>query len=212
MIGTATIRTIPMYAISPAPVALRQHLDPIGIPDLIEAVASLGDRITVRQIPTTGQYVMVLGETLLAEAKAAGDTEIEAAVLDYSTASHVWRLLAEVARWIGRPGITPLEEAQLFRLLLDNGLPQAAIASYFGKGKGYVGRRVQLLDLCPAGLAALSDGRLPIALAPHVSQLALGRQDGLLNAWFRGDFATAEAAVAFARQLLAEESEGQPSS
>ncbi|MFF4292122.1 ParB/RepB/Spo0J family partition protein [Streptomyces vinaceus] len=207
MTGTVTIRTIPLYAISPAPVALRQHLDPISIPDLIEAVVCLGDRITVRQLPGTGRFVLVMGEALLAKAKAAGDLEIQAAVLDHSTASHLWRLLAEVSLQVQRPGITPLEEAQLFRLLLDHGLPRAAISSYCGKSKNYVLRRVQLLDLCPAGIAALSDGRLPITLARYVSRLALGRQDGLLNAWFRGDFATTEDAVAVARQLVAEQAD-----
>ncbi|KPI33300.1 hypothetical protein OV450_1388 [Actinobacteria bacterium OV450] len=211
--SNAIIRTIPMYAINPAPVSLRQHLEPIGIQDLTEAVVSLGDRITVRHIPSTHRYVLVMGEVLWTRAKAAGDTEIEAAVLNASTSSHTWRLVEEVARWIGNArAISPLEEGQLFRLLGDQGLSLADIGFACDRDVSYIESRMKILDLCPSGVAALSDGRLPFGVAWHMSHLALGRQDGFLNRWLANEFRNVYEAEAVARKLAAHEAEGRPTS
>ncbi|MFF4388576.1 ParB/RepB/Spo0J family partition protein [Streptomyces sp. NPDC001552] len=208
MTGTTAVHAnIPMYLIDPAPAALRQHLDTISLQDLTEAVASAGERVTVRYVRNLHRYVLVMGEALYIEAKAAGATEIPAAVLNHSTLIHAWRLLEEVGRSLDGPGITPLEEGQLFRLLTDKGFTVQGIGCAVERTVPHINARIQLLDLCPAGIAALSDGRLPDKVARHLARIALGRQDGYLSAYLRGDFATDQEAEAVARQLVQAERE-----
>ncbi|WP_405893761.1 hypothetical protein OG272_15940 [Streptomyces sp. NBC_00104] len=198
----AIVRTIPIDSIRRYTAPIREHLDILDPDVLADAVTNLHQRPVVRYVPSPHGYVLVLGEDAIRTAQRHARITVEALVLNDTQDDAMKNLIDAVAERIGQPGITPLEEAVLFHRLSKR-YSTHGIAARTGKLPAYVRSRMELLDLCPDGQAALGENRLPIGLAWHISRLPAGLQTPFLHRWTGGEFTNARTAEAAARALAA---------
>jgi ParB family chromosome partitioning protein len=138
------LRDVRIEQIEPNPFQARQVFPDID--ELAQAIRNQGftSRLRVRPHPESeGKYQLVYGERRLRAAGAAGLGEVPCEIVRHSDAE-----MAEIglAENIQRRDLTPLEEAQALKALLDQrGYSQRELAERLGKSHGYVQHRLDLL-------------------------------------------------------------------
>lgn len=101
--------------------------------------------ITVVQF-APGEYEIIAGRRRLDAAKSLGWTEIPASVYD---SGELREEEVQIAENVNRLDMHPLDEAVLYKKLLDHGEPLVEIAKISGRSKSAVYQRVELLRLIP---------------------------------------------------------------
>jgi ParB family chromosome partitioning protein len=138
------LRDVRVDLIEPNPFQARKEFP--GIDELAQAIRAQGftSRLRVRPHPEVeGKYQLVYGERRLRAAGVAGLGEVPCEIARHSDAE-----MAEIglAENIQRRDLTPLEEAQALKALLDQrGYSQRELAERLGKSHGYVQHRLDLL-------------------------------------------------------------------
>lgn len=138
------LRDVRIELIEPNPFQARQVFPDID--ELAQAIRSQGftSRLRIRPHPESeGTYQLVYGERRLRAAAAAGLAEVPCEIARHTNAE-----MAEIglAENIQRRDLTPLEEAQALKALLDQrGYSQRELAERLGKSHGYVQHRLDLL-------------------------------------------------------------------
>ncbi len=138
------IRDVRVDLIEPNPFQARKEFPDID--ELAEAIRRQGftSRLRVRPHPQIeGKYQLVYGERRLRAALAAGLAEVPSEIVRHSDVE-----MAEIglAENIQRRDLTPLEEAQALKALMDQrGYSQREVAERLGKTTGYVQNRLDLL-------------------------------------------------------------------
>ena len=137
-------RLLPIDQIRPNPFQARRTFS--GLDELAQAIQLHGftSWLRVRPDPTDpGFYQLVYGERRLRAAGAAGLSELPCEIVAHTDAQMIEIGLAEN---IQRQDLDPLEEAHMFRTLLEQqGYSQRSLAERIGKDKGYVENRLALL-------------------------------------------------------------------
>jgi len=142
------------------------------------------------------EYEIVAGERRWRATKLAGETHIPATIHALTDVEVVETLAIENSQ---REDVHPLEEAEHFRFLLDNGenYDVDAIAAKVGKSKSYVYQRLKLADLIPDARKAFEQDKLTAGHAILLARLQPKDQQAALkemaNAW-GGDITTKELA------------------
>jgi len=147
-----------------------------------EALASLADSIrrhgllqplVVRRI--AGRFELIAGERRLQAAKRAG---LEAVPVIVREARPEERLELALIENLQRENLTPLEEAEAYRHLMDvYGLTQEEIAQRVGKSRPAITNTLRLLTLPDAVKAQLEGGELSAGHARAVlEQVAFARE------------------------------------
>lgn len=141
---TRTTMDAPIDRIVPNPFQARREF-----PDLEELAESMRrhgftSRLRVRRHPELpDQYQLVYGERRLRAARLAGITRIPVDLVEHTDDEMIEVGLAEN---IQRRDLTPLEEAQALRQLMNShGYSQRELAARIGKSHGYVQHRLDLL-------------------------------------------------------------------
>lgn len=151
------LQDIPIDRIRPNPFQARKSFDQIE--ELAEAIRSQGfvSRLRVRPAPQErGLFQLVYGERRLRAAEMAGLAAVPCEVADHSDEEMIEIGLAEN---IQRSDLTPLEEAQAFRLFIDQrGYSIRRLAERIGKHKNYVDDRLALLR-APEDVQAMIEER-----------------------------------------------------
>lgn len=136
-------------------------------------------------------YELVFGHRRLRAAALAGLATAPCMVRSM-TDGEVKR--AQISENLQRKDVTPLEEANAFRVLIDeHGEDQETIAQQTGKSLSFVYGRLQLLQLCPEVLKSLKAGEVGADVAlllarlrtPKLQEKALSYIKG--KAWDLGD-------------------------
>ncbi|WP_406321809.1 ParB/RepB/Spo0J family partition protein [Streptomyces sp. NBC_00519] len=211
------LRTIPTGKIDRDPGQPREHFDEASLQELAKSMAKLGQLqpITVRYIPETKRYTLVMGERRWRSAQIAELPQMQAVIL-HGAGDGLETFAKAVAENVGRENMTAIEEAKGFKKLVDGradengkqiepGYTVDEVAELVGKSAAYVQWRIDLLRLCPAAQEALVKNQLPVGLAWYVGKLAQDNQVRFLAKWVRGDFKSARDAEAFAQALHDEE-------
>jgi len=142
------------------------------------------------------EYEIVAGERRWRASKLAGETHIPATIRSLTDVEVVELLAIENSQ---REDVHPLEEAEHFRFLLDNGenYDVEAIAAKVGKSKSYVYQRLKLADLIPDARKRFEEDELTAGHAILIARLQpkdqLAALKRMANAW-RGDMTTTELA------------------
>lgn len=177
--------------IDPSPFQARQHFSDEELQELKESIRLQGmlSRIRVRPHPKKeGRYQLVYGERRLRAAKLLNWSTVPCESAEYTDEELIEMGLAENLQ---RENLEPLEEARLFRDLLDRPDKLYSIrtlAESIGKHKNYVEERLALLRLPQDVLQILEEqpkvslralielAKLPTEQArqPLVEQLRLG--------------------------------------
>jgi ParB family transcriptional regulator, chromosome partitioning protein len=162
---------IPIERIRPNPFQARRNFE--GLEELVESIRAQGftTRLRVRPDPSQeGYFQLVYGERRLRAAREAG-----LAVVPCEVAPHTDEELIEIglAENIQRQDLAPLEEAQAFRLFIDQrGYSLRSLAERIGKDKGYIENRLRLLE-APADVQAMLAQRVDtISVARDLVRLA----------------------------------------
>lgn len=138
--------------------------------------------------PGSGLFRLGPGRHRLEAARLLGWETIAAIVKDFATDAE---LCAEQVREnLERKDLTPLEEAELCAVLLDQvGGDVAQAAAIMGRPAKWVDLRVSLTRLSPEVRGLVLDGRLPLAHAQLIARVAdHGRQEEIASQVAANDY------------------------
>jgi ParB family chromosome partitioning protein len=175
---------VPVDQIRANPDQPRKHFDSEAIAALAESIQRHGllQPIVVRR--ATSGYEVIAGERRLRAAQQAGIPHVPIVVRD---AEPQERLELALIENIQREDLTPLEEAEAYRHLIDEyGLTQDEIARRVGKSRPAVANALRLLGLPDEVKAQLESGALSAGHARAVLSVTGG----------------ASAQVAFAQEIV----------
>lgn len=158
-----TVQQIDIDLIAPNPDQPRTRMDPASLAELSQSIAEHGilqPLLVTRDTTESGAstYTLIAGERRLRAARLAGLTHVPALIRD---AEEVKRLELALVENIQRADLSPLEEAEAFRRLVDDlGLTQEEVGRRVGRGRAAVANAIRLLDLNAPIKASLSSGEI----------------------------------------------------
>ncbi|MBA3947686.1 MAG: ParB/RepB/Spo0J family partition protein [Herpetosiphonaceae bacterium] len=204
------LRDVRVDLIEPNPVQARKEF--LDIDELAQAIRTQGftSRLRVRPHPQAeGKYQLVYGERRLRAAIAAGLPEVPCEI-----ARHTDVEMAEIglAENIQRRDLTPLEEAQALKVLLDQrGYSQRELATRLGKSHGYVQHRLDLLRAQEDVQQLVAQHPDSLKAARNIARLPDRAQRQILIAAVSEGTLTGEAVADRVRDLLADPDKDAPS-
>lgn len=154
-------RTLPVESLSPNPFQPRRHFDETELANLVESVRANGVLMPIlvrRRAGSEDAYEIIAGERRWRAAQIAQLHEVPVVVKELSDAQTLEVALIEN---IQRQDLTPLEEAEGYRRLLDEfNHTQEQLGHVVGKSRSHIANMIRLLGLPPAVKEMLQDGRL----------------------------------------------------
>jgi len=149
---------VPLSEIRPNPDQPRRHFDEAALATLSASIRHRGllQPLVVRRTPDG--YELIAGERRLRAAQRAGLETVPVVVRE---ADPQERLELALIENLQREDLTPLEEAEAYRHLIDvHGLTQDQVAQAVGKSRPSVANALRLLGLPDAVKAQLEGGEL----------------------------------------------------
>ena len=149
---------VPVHEIVPNPEQPRRHFEDEALDLLADSIRRHGllQPLVVRRI--AGRYELIAGERRLRAARRAGLERVPVIVREARAEDRLELALIENVQ---RENLTPLEEAEAYRHLIDaHGLTQEKIAARVGKSRPAITNTLRLLGLPDAVKAQLESGEL----------------------------------------------------
>lgn len=182
---TASFLEIPLEHITPSPTNPRKIFAEEALAELTESIKQAGVQtpILLRPIIESNEvgwprYEIVCGERRFRAAKLAGLMTIPAIVRDMEDGE---AYQAQIIENLQREGLGPMEEAESYAKLANNGMSTVDIAAKVGKAAPYVHQRLQLLKLVDKGQQALSSEKLTLGHAIEIAKLTPAEQKQALE-------------------------------
>ena len=144
-----------MSALRVSPLQPRKRIDEAAIAELAASIADKGVLQPLLVRPAEGGYEIVAGERRFRAAERAGLTSVPVIVKELDDRE---TLEVAIVENLQREDLSPVEEAQAFKQLLDFGLNQEAVAEAVGKSRSAVANTLRLLNLPVKVLRALDEG------------------------------------------------------
>jgi ParB family chromosome partitioning protein len=165
---------IPIASIDPNPDQPRKHFDEAALRELADSIRERGllQPITVR--PNRKRFEIIAGERrwrahgLLVK---QGHTAFRWIAANVAAMDDNARDLAAIIENLQREDITPIEEANAFKRLIDQGMTAEDIAKATGAAPFRVRWRLQLLNLSPGILALFKASQLDRQQAMEIARL-----------------------------------------
>lgn len=160
---------VPLDAIDPPAVPLRESFDPQALGELADDLANNGllQPIGLRGPSPGGRYEVVWGDRRSRAARMLDWTTIPARVCEWATPPE----LARIAENLQRADLNPREEARAIEALRKQGRPVAEIARLMRRSVGWVDARLELLTW-PVELAdQVAAGALSFAVARLLAEI-----------------------------------------
>lgn len=178
--GSERVRAMPVEQIVPGRYQPRSSMDPQKLAELADSIRAHGvvQPVLVRPIGPD-RYELIAGERRWRAAQQAGLRDIPTLVRDVPDKASVAVALVEN---IQREDLSPLEEAQALRQLIDEfGLTHGEAAEAVGRSRAAVSNLLRLLELAPEVRKLLDQRRLEMGhgrallALPELEQLRLAR-------------------------------------
>jgi ParB family chromosome partitioning protein len=166
-----SLREIEVSAIEPNPKQPRKSFDQCKFDELVASIREHGivQPLVVR--PKGGRFELVAGERRWRASQVAGLEKVPVLVREFSEAEVMEIALIENLQ---REDLNPLEEADAFRLLLDEfHLSQEDLARRLGKSRPQISNTLRLLNLGKVAREEVRAGRLSMGHA----KVLLGVED-----------------------------------
>jgi ParB family transcriptional regulator, chromosome partitioning protein len=166
-------RTVPIEFLRPSALQPRRHFGEDELAALADSIRAKGvmQPLLVRRLTNDEQYEIVAGERRWRAAQLAGCHELPVVVYALSDREALEVALLENVQ---RQDLTPLEEAEGYRRLIDEfGHTQDELAARLGKSRSHIANLIRLLGLPGPLRAMLESGQLS---AGHARAL-LGARD-----------------------------------
>ncbi len=175
-------KTINLDLIDPNPKQARKYFDRQKLEGLAESLKERGLLNPILVRPLGDRYQLVHGERRWRAAKIAGWEIITAQIKAMSDEE---AFLASLIENLNREDLTPLEEAQSYQDLIDQGYTQAGVAEVVKKSRSRVAQVLRILNL-PEWLFWFftTDGIFPPLTESHARELLRFRDimDNLVTA------------------------------
>lgn len=163
------LEEIALERIDFSPTNPRKRIDPVKLAELSASIAAKGLISPVVLRPITGsRYELVVGERRYRASKLAGCTTI-LSLMRTLTDREVCELQLEENGQ--REDVHPLEEADAYQHLQQQGAALEELAARTGKSVSYVRQRLQYCALGTEGREAFLDGKLTAATALLVARI-----------------------------------------
>lgn len=185
------VELIPLDQIRPSLTNPRKSFDESKLKELAESIRLQGvlQPILVRRrggygdSSTFDDYELIAGERRWRASKLAGVETIPALVRDLDDKA---TLEIQVIENLQRSDLSPLEEAEGYRALLDlHGYTADGLADKIGKSKSYVYARLKLNNLPKQAMDAVAAGEVPATTGELIGRLpSMEMREKLWNAWF----------------------------
>lgn len=158
---TRPANSLPVELMQPSPYQPRRHFDDEAFATLVESVRDKGvlQPVLVRKDPKDSKrYEIVAGERRWRAAQQARLHEIPVVIRDLSDRDTLEVALVENLQ---REDLTPLEEAEAYRRLMDEfGHTQEVLAKAVGKSRSHVANMMRLLSLPKPVQRMLDEGEI----------------------------------------------------
>lgn len=149
-------------------VAPAWNRDPGDVTELAESIKAKGLLQAILVTPRGKKFVVAAGNRRWAAAKRAGLTHVPAIVREMTDDDILDCIVVENLQ---RKDITPVEEANAFKLLSERGRTTREIAERIGCGQSHVVKRLALLKLPPKALERVAVGSLSLSDAAQLVEL-----------------------------------------
>lgn len=152
-----------------SPFQPRRHFNEEQIAELADSIRERGlvQPLIVRRVE--GKLELIAGERRLRAIRSLGQTEVKVIISEASDQEVAELTLIEN---IQREDLTPLEEAEQYRLLQTRfGMKQEVIAQHVGKSRAVIANMVRLLELAPDVRSLLEKGEITVGHAKVLLQL-----------------------------------------
>ena len=147
----ATLRELPVGRILPNPAQPRLSYEEDSLTELADSIREHGVLQPILVRPVGPQYELIAGERRWRASRLVGRETIPAIVVEFDQQT---ALEVSIIENLQREDVSPLEEAAMFRKMLDLGYSVRQLAQKIGKDKGYVENRLRLSD-APADIREL---------------------------------------------------------
>jgi ParB family chromosome partitioning protein len=185
--GEASLRTVPIEALSPGPEQPRKRFDPERLAELARSIETQGiiQPIVVSPVVTApGQarrYLIVAGERRWRAAQQAGLHEVPVVVREVDDDERLELALVEN---IQRADLNPIEEARAYAQLLQlRGWTQDEMAGRVGKDRSTIANALRLLrlpekvqEMVREGQLSMGHARTLLGLEQEADIVALARE------------------------------------
>lgn len=165
------IQQIPIGQLNVSPYQPRKSFDEKALAELAASIADKGILQPLLVRPLAEGFEIVAGERRYRAAQRAGLASVPAVVKDLDDQA---TLEVAIIENLQREDLTPIEEAEAFRQLLDFGMTQAAVAKAVGKSRSAVANTLRLLQLSENARRALAEG----AISPGHARAILAQPEG----------------------------------
>ncbi len=156
--GATGVLSLDLGLIQPSPDQPRKQFDEAALEELANSIRSHGVLQPVVVTREGSGYRLVIGERRWCAASRAGIKKIPAIVREVKDRDRLEMALIENLQ---RRDLNPLEEAQAYRLLLDEfDLAHDELAGRVGKSRSHVSNLLRILNLDASVLAHVAGGRL----------------------------------------------------
>lgn len=139
----ATIREVPLGKILPNPAQPRLSYEEESLTELADSIKEHGVLQPILVRPVGSQYELIAGERRWRASRLAQRDAIPAIVVEFDEQT---ALEVSIIENLQREDVSPLEEAAMFRKMMDLGYSVRQLAQKIGKDKGYVENRMRLAD------------------------------------------------------------------
>src|SRR5438034_5862222 len=136
--------------------------------ELVASVKRHGIISPLTLAPDGEGFVIVAGERRYRAAKAAKLTEVPAQVREADGEA----LTLAVAENVIRADLTPVEEAEAYRRLVDEHGDAATVAKLVGRSERLIAERLELLRLPDEARALVAARKVPLTCAPMLVRIA----------------------------------------
>ncbi len=166
---SATVTMVPLEKIRPRDgFNPRTEFDGERMAELVESVKRHGIITPLTLAPDGDGFVIVAGERRYRAAKQAKLTQVPAQVRDGDGDP----LALAVAENVIRADLTPVEETEAYRRLVDEHGDAAKVARLVGRSERLIRERLNLLRLPEQARGLIGARRVPLACAPMLSRIA----------------------------------------
>lgn len=158
-------RDILLDQIKPDPDQPRKYFDPERLAELAASISEHGLAVPILVRPSGDGYIIVHGERRYKAVQTLGWEAIPAEVRDIPEDQARWLSLIEN---IQREDLSPIEEGQEYRRILDAGITHAELGERIGKSQSYIAHKMRLINM-PEPLRRLVEHK--IITEGHARQL-----------------------------------------
>jgi ParB family chromosome partitioning protein len=142
----AQLREIGIDKILPNPAQPRLSYEEESLTDLAASIREHGVLQPILVRPVGHQFELIAGERRWRASRMAERAAIPAIVVEFDEQT---ALEVSIIENLQREDVSPLEEATMFRKMLDLGYSVRQLAQKIGKDKGYVENRIRLAEAPP---------------------------------------------------------------